>query len=66
MESLVMCVDMLREYGQSYVWAYGNDGIDMEWRLAFYDGSIMGILFGAHETHPLNGGACRMGCGWCG
>lgn len=21
------CVDMLREYGQSYVWAYGNDGM---------------------------------------
>ena len=32
-------------------------------RLAFYGGVIRGILFGAHETHPLNGGACRMGCG---
>ena len=41
---------------------FGNDGM----AIGVYDGSIMGILFGAHETHPLNGGACRMGCGWCG
>ena len=52
---------------------YGSMGNPMcgpmamtEWvrRLAFYGGVIRGILFGAHETHPLNGGACRMGCGW--